>query len=204
MSKFLKAISKDYVRGLVISLISVLVVVPLTCLLIFIPLGVVSRSDASIWVLIVPAGLYLLIMLGGTWGAVGWSLYRRKRWLDSVFAPLGLTGSAYTISGRQYQGVVQGREVTVRFYRGPTLDLYVSTPLQTRFGRQEIHFGVDHLCARAGQLHLGHVPVQESAPTPFIEGLLELQVLLRVGQVLSRRLQPLESFVPGQQRFADL
>ena len=134
MSKFLQAISKDYARGLVITLISVLVVVPLSCVLVFIPLGVVTRSNASIWWLIVPVGLFLLIMLGGGWGAIGWSFYRRKRWLDSVFTPLGLTGSTYTISGRQYRGTVQGREVTTRFYRGPTLDLYISTPLQTRLG----------------------------------------------------------------------
>jgi hypothetical protein len=134
MSKFLQAISKDYVRGLVITLISVLVVVPLACVLVFIPLAMVTRSNASIWWLIVPVGLFLLIMLGGGWGAIGWSFYRRKRWLDSVFTPLGLTGSTYTISGRQYQGTVEGREVTARFYRGPTLDLYVSTPLQTRLG----------------------------------------------------------------------
>jgi hypothetical protein len=134
MSKFLQAISKDYARGLVITLISVIIVVPLSCVLVFIPLGMVSRSNASIWWLIVPVGLFLIIMLGGGWGAIGWSFYRRMRWLDSVFTPLGLTGSSYAITGRQYQGTVQGREVTTRFYRGPTLDLYVSTPLQTRLG----------------------------------------------------------------------
>ncbi len=137
MSKFLSAVSKDYARGLVITLIAVLIVVPLTCLLVFVPLGLVTRSNANIWWLIVPVGLYLLIMLGGGWGAIGWSFYRRKRWLDAVFTPLGLTGSTYTISGRQYQGTVQGREVTARFYRGPTLDLYVGTPLQTRLGIAE-------------------------------------------------------------------
>jgi len=41
------------------------------------------------------------------------------------------------ISGRQYQGTVQGREIIARFYRGPTLDLYVGTPLQTRLGIAE-------------------------------------------------------------------
>ena len=134
MSKFLSAVSKDYARSLVITLISVLVVVPLSCLLIFVPLGIVTRSNASIWWLIVPAGLFLLIMIGGGWGALGLSLYRRKRWLDNVFNPLGLTGSAYMLSGRQYHGAVQGREVTARFYRGPTLELHVNTLLQTRLG----------------------------------------------------------------------
>jgi hypothetical protein len=137
MSKFLRAVSKDYARGIVISLISTLVVVPLACVLVFVPLWMVSQSDASIWVLIVPASLYLLILLGGGSGAVAWTFFRRKRWLDSVFTPLGLTGRAYMYSGRQYQGTVEGREVTARFYRGPTLDLYVGTPLQTRLGIAE-------------------------------------------------------------------
>lgn len=137
MSRFFQAISQDYARGLVIGLISTLVVVPLTCLFIFVPLWMVGRFEASIWVLIVPASLYLLILLGGGWGAVAWTFFRRKRWLDSVFTPLGLTGRAYMYGGRQYEGTVEGREVTVRFYRGPTLDLYVGTPLRTRLGIAE-------------------------------------------------------------------
>ena len=134
MSKFFQAISKDYARSTVASLIAVLVVVPLACVFIFVPLWLVVQFDASIWVLIVSGGLYLLILLGGGWGAVALAFYRRKQWLDSVFDPLGLSGRAYMFSGRQYEGVVDGRDVTTRFYRGPTLDLYVGTPLQTRLG----------------------------------------------------------------------
>jgi hypothetical protein len=119
---------------MVTGLIATLIVVPLTCVLVFVPLWLVQEFNLGIWVLIVSASLYLLIMLGGGWGALGWTLLRRKRWLDSVFAPLGLEGRGYMFSGRQYQGTVQGREVMARFYRGPTLDLYVSTPLQTRVG----------------------------------------------------------------------
>ena len=137
MLKLLGARFKDQMRGVVISLLSTVIVVPLACVLIFIPLWFVTRSDASIWVLIVPAGLFLLILLGGGWGALAWTFYRRKRWLDSLFTPWGLTGSAYMISGRQYQGDARGREIIARFYRGPTLDLYVGTPLQTRLGIAE-------------------------------------------------------------------
>jgi len=134
MSKFFRAVSQDYARSMVTGLIAVLIVVPLTCVLIFVPLVLVQRFDLGIWVLVVGGALYLLIMIGGGWGAVGWTLLRRKRWLDSVFVPLGLAGRGYMLTGRQYQGVVEEREVTVRFYRGPTLDLHVSTPLQTRVG----------------------------------------------------------------------
>jgi hypothetical protein len=137
MSKFLRAVSKDYMRGVVISLISTAIVIPLGCVLIFIPLWLVTQFDTNIWVLIISAALFLLILFGGGFSALALTLYRRKRWLDAVFTPLGLSGSAYMISGRQYQGTVDGREVTARFYRGPTLELYVGTPLQTRLGIAE-------------------------------------------------------------------
>ena len=75
-------------------------------------------------------GLALLFTLAVVW----WSFSRRGRWLDSVFAPLGLKGSVYMLSGRRCQGTLDGRQVDVRFMRGPMLTLYVSTPLQTRLG----------------------------------------------------------------------
>jgi len=135
MSKLIGAISKDYLRGAVIGLISTFVALPLICALIFVPLWIFNQSGDNIWILIVPAALFLLILYGGAFGTIAWTFYRRKRWLDRVFTPLGLEGSAYMmLSGRQYQGTVGGREVTARFYRGPTLDLYLSTPLQTRVG----------------------------------------------------------------------
>ena len=134
MLKLLKARFKDQMRALVIGLLSTAVVVPLAVVLIFVPIWLVTRSDASIWVLIVPAGLFLLILFGGGFGGLAWSVRRRKRWLDSLFTPWGLTGSTYMVSGRQYQGTTAGREIIARFYRGPTLELYVGTPLQTRLG----------------------------------------------------------------------
>ncbi len=137
MLKLLQAQSKDYGRSLLVSLLSFVIVAPLGCVLVLIPTWYFITHDTSIWVLLIPAGLFLLILFGGGFGALAWTLYRRKRWLDSLFTPWGLTGSAYMLSGRQYQGSVQGREVTARFYRGPTLDLYVDTPLQTRLGITE-------------------------------------------------------------------
>ncbi len=137
MFKLLQARFKDNIRGLVITLFSTVIVALLTGVLIFIPLWLVTNSNTSIWVLIVPTCLFLLILFGGGFGALAWTFHRRKRWLDTLFTPWGLAGSAYMLSGRQYQGNLQGREVTARFYRGPTLDLYVSTPLQTRLGIAE-------------------------------------------------------------------
>ncbi len=134
MSKFFRAVSQDYARSMLTGLVATLIVVPLTCVFIFVPLWLTQEFDLGIWVLVVGGVLYLLIMFGGTWGTLGWTLLRRKRWLDSVFVPLGLDGRGYMFSGRQYRGEAQGREVIARFYRGPTLDLYVGTPLRTRMG----------------------------------------------------------------------
>jgi hypothetical protein len=52
--------------------------------------------------------------------------------MDAAFTPLGLSGQMYLLNGRQYHGTHIGRQVDAYFYRGPTLDLYVSTPVKTR------------------------------------------------------------------------
>jgi hypothetical protein len=138
MSAFFRSASKDYMRSLVIGLIAAAIGLPLGCVCVLIPLGIVTTSDqASIWILIVPMAAFLFLLFGGGIAVAGFSLYRRKSRLDSVFAPLGLTGSLYMLNGRQYRGDAQGRQVDVRFYRGPTLEIYVSTSVQTRAGMAE-------------------------------------------------------------------
>jgi hypothetical protein len=119
-------------RSVFVQVIAVLIVVPLACVLIFIPLTLVNQSDLSIWWLIVPAGLFLLILVGGGIGGLVLVLSRRTRQLDALFAPLGLVGSLYSLTFRQYHGTVQGRNVAVYFYRGPALEIDVETDLQTR------------------------------------------------------------------------
>jgi hypothetical protein len=132
MSTFLRETRTGCARSLLIQVLAVLIVVPLACVLIFVPLTLVNRSDASIWWLIVPAGLFLLILLGGGIGALVLVLSRRTRQADALFTPLGLVGSPYSLFFRQYHGTVQGRSVAVYYYRGPTLEIDVETPLQTR------------------------------------------------------------------------
>jgi hypothetical protein len=82
-------------------------------------------------------GLALLagfILLSGAVaiGAVAWMLFGNVLNLDGAFKPLGLQGSIYLLNGRQYQGQVSGRRVTVYFFRGPTLELYVQAAARTR------------------------------------------------------------------------
>jgi hypothetical protein len=126
-------------RSVFIQLIAVLIVVPLFCVLILVPLYLVNQGNTSIWVLIIPAGLFLLILWGGGAGAIFFVIHRRTRHLDALFTPLGLAGKLYQMFFRQYHGTVKGREVGAYFYRGPSVELDVSTSLQTRLGVSERH-----------------------------------------------------------------
>jgi hypothetical protein len=137
MSKLLKAWSLASIRSVIVALLATAIVLPLGCVCIFIPLWLVTELDVGIWVLILSASLYLLILNGGVLGAAIWILRRRQRRLDAVFTPLGLEGQRYMLTGRQYHGAVEGRPVSVRFYRGPMLELHLGTSLQTRFGVAE-------------------------------------------------------------------
>jgi len=137
MFKLLKAWSLAYGRSVIIALIATAIVLPLGCLFVFVPLWLVTRANLSIWVLIVSASLYVLILNGGVFGTAAYVLHRRKRRLDAIFTPLGLAGERYLLTGRQYHGTVEGRQVSARFYRGPMLELHLGTPLQTRFGVAE-------------------------------------------------------------------
>jgi hypothetical protein len=138
MSKLLRAWSLAYGRAIIIALIATGIVLPLGCLFVFLPLWLVTEFDASIWVLIISASLYVLILNGGALAYLVWVLRRRKRRLDAAFAPLGLEGERYMVTGRQYHGTIEGRKVDIRFYRGPMLELHLGTPLQTRFGVAEV------------------------------------------------------------------
>ena len=126
-------------RSYIIQLVSAAIVIPLACVLIFVPLAFVGRGGQSIWFLIIPAGLFLFLLFGGGLAAIVVVVYRRTRQLDALFTPLGLTGSLYQMFFRQYHGTVGGRDIGVYFRRGPLLEIEVSTRLQTRLGvaRQE-------------------------------------------------------------------
>jgi hypothetical protein len=135
MFKLGKIIAQDYVRSLIITLISAAIAIPLICALIFVPLAIASRTDdttSALLIMIIPATCFFLILFGGGIGALFFVLRRRANQYDALFTPLGLEGKTYMISGRQYQGTVQGRQVDARLYRGPALDIRVDTTAQAR------------------------------------------------------------------------
>ena len=101
----------------------------------------VLPGDAGLFLFI--AGLVGIIFVGILAAAVYAFRVRAKRigLFDTAFAPFGLEPQGYLISGRQYRGTFQGRQVNVYFYisggrflRVPTLQIYVGANIRTRLG----------------------------------------------------------------------
>jgi hypothetical protein len=128
-------------RSIVVYLIAAAIVIPLACVMVFIPLGFATRAkpgnNAPMILFALSTLTFLALLFGGTTAVAAWIMIRRKRWLDDAFVPLGLAGSRYILTGRRYTGTIEGKEVEVRFYRGPALEIYVDTPLHTRLGIAE-------------------------------------------------------------------
>jgi hypothetical protein len=133
MSRILKTLSHDISRSFLIGFVALLIVIPAAILFVVL-LYENNHNTLSDTFLILAAILWMGVFLGGMILFIATTNHRRKKWLDSVFTPLGLTGNRYMVNWWQYRGSVGGREVTARFYKGPTLDLILSTSLQTRFG----------------------------------------------------------------------
>jgi len=134
-NKLLKAWGAGFARNILLQILIIAIVLPLGCLCVLLPtsLAISNSSDnSSIILLAISLTLFITLIFGGTFSIAAWMVLSRKRQLDDAFTPLGLTGSLYLLNGRQYHGTVAGRRVDVYFYRGPMLDLYLSTPLKTR------------------------------------------------------------------------
>ena len=134
MKEIGKGIGRSYMRSWIIMAISTVIVVPLFCVCIILPLGMYGQSDENLWMMILGPILFFLILNVGGIGGMIFITKRRNNRMDAIFAPMGLTGSAYNIFFRQYHGMVSGRNVSIYFYRGPVLEIIASTTLQTRMG----------------------------------------------------------------------
>jgi hypothetical protein len=135
MKKLFNAMLRDHLKAIIISLVSTVIAVPLICACMFIPLAIASQSNdetTALLIMVIPACLFLLLTIGGSFGVLFFVLTRRAKQYDAIFAPLGLDGRAYMLSGRRYEGDVQGRHVDVKIYRGPALDMRIDTPLQAK------------------------------------------------------------------------
>ena len=71
-------------------------------------------------IIVIPVGVFLFITRN------------RAKMLDSIFQPLGLQGEMYMLVGRHYWGAIDGRSLDVYIYRGPTMEIHLSSQSQTR------------------------------------------------------------------------
>jgi hypothetical protein len=82
------------------------------------------------------AGFVLLLFLVMI-GILFWAnrqIRQRLVQLDAACMPLGLSGKGYLWNGRQYHGIYRGRQADIYFFRGPTLDIYLASQVNTRLG----------------------------------------------------------------------
>jgi len=128
----LKTMSKEYGRGLLVRLIVFVYVISIFCCCLLTPMWYSGIADLGSWGLIIGATLFLVMVVIVPLLGTGFIVYQRNRALDEALTPLGLQGQAHDIVWRAYHGQVGDREVTARFYRGPSFELCVAVPAQTR------------------------------------------------------------------------
>jgi hypothetical protein len=133
-NKLLKAWWAGCARSIFISLVLLIILFGVLLGLVILVFLVPIPNDQHIYFLM--GGFFLILFLMITcallWGV--WSINRHSQKLDAALLPLGLTGDAYMLNGRQYHGILNGRQADVYFYRGPSLDIYIASPLNTRLG----------------------------------------------------------------------
>ncbi|MCL4869050.1 MAG: hypothetical protein KJ063_08785 [Anaerolineae bacterium] len=137
MNKLAYAFGKDVQRRFLIQIIAVVIGLPVGLVFVLSALCTVSflsdSSDSSLFIsLLLYLGPMALLLVGGTVGGIYYPVRQRGRWLDEIFAPLEVTGTAYALTGRQYDGLYQGRPLRARFYRGPGLLLQLGAETHTR------------------------------------------------------------------------
>ncbi len=101
-------------------------------IVISVSLPLTENQRLVIWL----AGFGLVILLLASGLLIWRSRLGRGRTavLDDSFISTGLSGKGYLWNGRQYHGIYQGHQVDIYFYRGPSLDIYIEAPLNTRLG----------------------------------------------------------------------
>jgi hypothetical protein len=128
----LRTMSKEYGRGLIFRLIVPVYIISIFCCCLLPPICYSGVADVGSWGLIIGAALFVVMVVIVPLLGAGFIVYQRNRALDEALTPLGLQGQAHDIVWRAYHGRVGRRDVTARFYRGPSFELGVSIPTRTR------------------------------------------------------------------------
>jgi hypothetical protein len=131
-------------RRLLVSCLTVIIGIPIMgcCLFLFITnllpalnlYSAQSGDDTTLIILMLILGFLVIATLIAIPIVIFlYTTRKRALYLDKIFTPLGLKGEMYLIYGRHYWGQLGCREVDVYIYRGPTLEVRMSTSGTTRF-----------------------------------------------------------------------
>lgn len=129
------AYARGCLRGMAIRVIVTIAVLGLfgLCVVGALVIELFSPSSSSGTGLIVMLILFLVVAIGGSLTGAFFFWQRNNNRLDAYFEPFGLKGSRYTVSGRQYAGLIDGRRVYARYLR-PSLTIHVQADTGTRMG----------------------------------------------------------------------
>jgi hypothetical protein len=132
-------------RRLLVGCLTFLIGVPVICCGFFVFFNVLfplidtmaksesGNNNAIVYLLAGIAILATLFLFGVPLLIAIFIIRKRAKYLDGIFFPIGLKGEMYLLYGRHYWGQFGGREVDVYIYRGPTLEVHMSTNGTTRF-----------------------------------------------------------------------
>jgi hypothetical protein len=113
-------------------LVLVLLVILIACLNLSLLLN--AHPDSSwgrILAFAMGIGAFAIVLSGAVAVSV-WRRRRQNRWLDGAFLPQGLARGKSLLLGREYHGVSGSRRIDAYIHRGPILQVYISTSVETR------------------------------------------------------------------------
>jgi len=184
LGKWFSAGAKDLQRGCIYQFIAAVTGIPLIVFLVVIPFKFAASPDISptefLIIIVLPAALFLIVSIGLGWGLALLYIRQRAYWVDKIFARIPLKGSRLNISGRQYHGAVDEREVDVLYESGPVLTVYVSTQVMTRLSvsdSEETVRGIAHI------FHQEPISLQEEGLTIYAHDVGWAQDFLEIPQV---------------------
>jgi len=120
-------------RTLVVRLIAIGVVFVVGIFALAVGAAVGSATE-EYWGIAAGGTVFFVAVVGGAWGFLIFSVVRRKGLMDSAFVPLGLKGQIYRMMFRRYEGEIGGRATEVYFYRGPNLEVLMTSNIRSRAG----------------------------------------------------------------------
>ncbi|MEJ2757104.1 MAG: hypothetical protein P8046_01360 [Anaerolineales bacterium] len=184
LGKWFDAGAKDLQRGCLYQFIAAVTGIPIIIFLVVIPFKFAASPEVSagefLFIVVLPATLFLVLTIGGGWAAALLYIQQQAAWVDKIFTGFSLKASRLNITGRQYHGKIQGREVDVLYSRGPILTVYVSIGVMTRLSVSDSE---DIIRGIANIFHQKPISLQEEGLTIYAHEAAWAQGFLAVSPV---------------------